>query len=709
MAAPQVAISQDFFLAFAQIPRGKQKKVNEFVSKFRTNPQSSGINYEKINDAANAQYRSVRIDQEYRGIVYKPEKGNVFLMLWVDKHDDAYDWARRHKCQVNPETGSLQLFQVEHSGTVPANEQEVEPAAVEAEPLFQLRDREFLRLGVPEENLDAVKAITTVEQLKAMKPQLPVEVFEALLFLSEGLPLDEVLEEYAVPDGPPVDVDDIETALDRSQSRRRFFVVEDERELQAMLSAPLEQWRVFLHPSQRKLVERDWNGPIRVLGGAGTGKTVVAMHRARWLVRNVLQEGERILFTTFTRNLAMDIEANLRKICSSDEMKRIEVTNVDAWVHRFLKRENLPTSIVYPGQEAYSKAWDKALSLADSGLGFSDSFYQEEWERVVLPQRIHSKQDYFRAKRIGRGVALTRKQRAAIWQVFEEMRLQLQQKGLMTVEDAVHVVLDMLQEGAVARPYRCAIVDEAQDFGMESLRLVRSLVPEDKNDLFIVGDGHQRIYGRKAALGHAGINIRGRGRKLKINYRTTEQIRKLATAVLEDVEVDDMDDSVDTSLGYRSLIEGNKPILKGFDFAQQEAEWVVKEIETLLANGQASQSICVVGRTIRETAEVEKEMARQGLESRQISRDSADNSSLTGIRLANIHRVKGLEFQVVFIVGAKKGRLPLDLSLNATEDPVELKARDLNERALFHVAATRAVHSLYITWNGDPSPYLPGD
>lgn len=708
MDALQVAISQDFFTAFANIPRGKQKKVNEFVSKFRTNPQASGINYEKINDAASAQYRSVRIDQDYRGIVYKPDKGNVYLMLWVDKHDDAYDWARRHKCEVNPLTGSLQLYEAIHSDSPIEALPAAEPAASEAlaEPLLPYRDRELLRLGVPEDRLETVKAITIPEQLDALEGKLPVEAFEALSFLAEGLGLEEVMQEYAVPDGPEVDTQDLEAALARVQSLRKFHVVEDELELQAMLEAPLEQWRVFLHPAQRKLVERDWNGPVRVLGGAGTGKTVVAMHRARWLVRHVLQKGERLLLTTFTRNLAVDIEANLRKICSPAEMEQIDVTNIDAWVYRFLKRHNQPANITYAGQDAFEQCWKRGMQLADAALDLPDSFYREEWERVILPQRVATQKAYFKASRLGRGVALSRKQRARIWPVFEEVRLQLHQQGLLTLPDAVFMAQDLLHEGAVVRPYRAAIVDETQDMGPEALQLIRGLVPEEKNDLLLVGDGHQRIYGRKASLGQCGINIMGRGHKLRINYRTTEQIRRFATAILEGVEVDDLDNGDDPATGYRSLIVGEPPILKGFERDEQERSWVADEIQRLLEDGVASQEICVVGRTAMQFKGIKAELEQRGVETSTIDREAADNARIPGVRMANMHRIKGLEFRVVFVVGVRKGVVPLENALSATRDPVEKKARDLNERALLHVAGTRAISGLYMTWFGVPSEWL---
>jgi len=710
MEQPRVALHDDLMEAFYKIPRDKQKKIGQFISKFRSNPRASGINYETIKDAANSSYRSVRIDDDYRGIVLKPERGNVYLLLWVDKHDDAYAWAQRIKVEVHPHTGTLQVYETVHT-EAPESEAPVsvgtpDPVPEPTEPLFDLRERELRRLGVPEDRLELVQSLKTSKSLDQVSHKLPVEVYEALCFLLDGSPKDEVLNVYGQPD-IQVDTGDFEAALERDTSKRRFHVVENELELHQMLEAPLDRWRVFLHPMQRALVERDWNGPVRVLGGAGTGKTVVAMHRAVWLARNRLEPGQRLLFTTFTRNLATDIEQNLKKICSEEERSRIEVTNIDAWVTRFLKREKHPVKVSYPGIGPYNDCWDKALTMMSESLDMPDSFYEEEFRQVILPQRIHSRKEYFRAKRIGRGTPLTRKHRAQIWPVFEEMRLQLHQQGLMTIEDAVFTVIDMIEEGAVVPSYEAAVVDEAQDLGTEILELIRKLVgAERQNDLMIVGDGHQRIYGRRPALSHSGINIRGRGRKLRVNYRTTEQIRRMASAILEDIEVDDLDEGVDPATDYRSLMYGADPVLKGFNTSTEEEQWVVDQIGQLLEEDYESGDICVVGRIKSEYERVGRALAERGIETLAISRDSGDDQANPGVRLANMHRVKGLEFKVVFLVGIRDGRVPLNLAMNDTADPVEKRNRDLTERALLHVAATRAAQSLYVSWSGKPSRLL---
>lgn len=222
----------------------------------------------------------------------------------------------------------------------------------------------------------------------------------------------------------------------------------------------------------------------------------------------------------------------------------------------------------------------------------------------------------------------------------------------------------------------------------------------------IVGDGHQRIYGRKSSLGKCGINIRGRGRKLRINYRTTEQIRRFATAILEGVSIDDMDDGSDTTVGYRSLVNGDIPVLKGFENEQEEAVWVVDEIERLLQQGLESQDICVVGRTISQVKTVSHELTHRSHVVHNLSRESSDDSKIPGVRLANMHRVKGLEFKVVFLVGVRDGVMPLDFALNKSDDPVEKRSAEISERALLHVAGTRAVRGLYVTWSGKPSPFI---
>ena len=722
---PKVALGDGFLQAFAAIPRAQQKAVMSFVSKFRANPRATGINYEVIRNARDSNFRSVRIDQNYRGIVLSPEQGNVYILLWVDKHDDAYAWAMRHRCQIHPNTGSLQLFEVEHEllseseetrqpASAAEHAQHVEtqsPASQDAEsskPLFNLDEATLLSLGVPQERLALVQALGSEQALEKAEARLPVEAFEALYLLAAGTSLTDVLQEYAAPKQHSVDTQDFEAALEHPATQRRFHVPEDEQELGRMLNAPLERWRVFLHPSQRQLVERDWKGPVRVLGGAGTGKTVVAMHRARWLVAHPeWPKGARLLFTTFTSNLALDIADNLRKICTPEQFQRIEVVNLDAWVSQFVKRNGYQSSIIYPGgrDKHYEQCWTQAMALVPGELGLPESFYHEEWQRVILTQQVRSRQEYFSASRVGRGVALNRRQRADIWPVFEEMREQLARGGFVTAEDAVHYALELLSKGDDKRSYHAVVVDEGQDFAAEALKLLRALVPEQPNDMFIVGDAHQRIYQRKTTLSQCGINIMGRGRKLKINYRTTELIRRYATALLEGVEIDDLDGGLDGTKDYRSLILGQAPVVQNCADLASEGQWIVQQIQQLQTEGVSLSEICIVARTNRLCSDYEQILLSAGLPTHTLSRQKTDDRAKDGVRFATMHRIKGLEFRCVMMAGINEGVVPLRVAMQASQDVVEQRLTDLNERALFHVAATRAVRYLYISSHGVPSQY----
>lgn len=704
-----VAISNDFFKCFAKLPRAQQGNVMNFVSRFQSDPRGSGINYEKIRDARDPNMRSVRIDQRYRGIVLKPKQGNVFMLLWVDNHDHAYDWARRHHCNINPETGTLQIYAVTTEESVEEEDAHQESAVSEKKPpslpsFESLKDRELVRLGVPEEQTPLVRSIHDESDLDAVESQLPQEAYEGLFFILAGSSYEQVIADRESATENEVDVDDFQAALERVSSQASFMIVEDELELQEMLNAPLQQWRVFLHPSQRKMAYGIKNGAVRVLGGAGTGKTVVAMHRAKWLAENVVADGEKILFTTFTRNLAQDIEGNLKSICDEKALSKIEVINLDRWVDRFLKRNNYDYSITY-NTNAY---WDAAISMAPAELKLPDAFYREEWGRVIQPQSITTVDQYKRATRVGRGTRLNRMQRVQIWSVFEEYRLLLEQEKRCEVDDAYRDAAALLRGGAKnTGVYASVIVDEAQDMGTQAFNLIRQIVPEGANDIFIVGDGHQRIYGRnKVVLSHCGINIRGRARKLKINYRTTDEIRKWAVNLLEGLSVDDLDGGEDDQQGYKSLLHGDLPQSEHFDTADEQASFLGHFLLERQKQEMFLHDICIVARTKRERNDIGLRLQKMDIPVYLLEKEGSDMDHPGMVRLATMHRVKGLEFEEMVLASLNEGLVPLRVAIDSAGDPVEMRQVDLEERALLYVAMTRSKRSVLLLSYGACSPYL---
>ncbi|WP_297729212.1 UvrD-helicase domain-containing protein, partial [Limnohabitans sp. Rim8] len=608
---PKVALSQDFLLNLSKLPSGVQSRVMKWAILFQSNPKSPSINYENIHAATDANMKSVRIDGDWRGIVFKPDRGDVYVLLHVNKHDEAYRWAERRKLIINPVTGAMQMIQVEEAAALAESLVESksklsdEPAASLADkskPYAEgVSDHDLMALGVPPDLLGRIKVLRSEVELDSLQSELPVEAYEALFLLAAGDTVEQILNARETRVDRQIDTANFDAALQTPESQSRFVVVDDEA-MVAIMNAPLAQWRVFLHPTQHKLASGDRSGPVRVLGGAGTGKTVVAMHRTKWLAENRTLGKQKVLFTTFTKNLAQDIEDNLKTLCSKATLEKIEVRNLDSWVHGFMRSRKLEHRIVY-GRKADGalQAWQAAMTVKDGSLDLPESFYEEELEQVVLAHGVTTKDEYRAVRRTGRGVVLSRAKRDAVWPVFEEYRGQLASRKLKEVDDAYRDVATLLDGeisvGKVPANYSAIVIDETQDLGPQALRLLRAMISRNPNDLFFVGDGHQRIYTRnRAAMSKCGIDIRGRSKKLYLNYRTTDEIRKQAVAVLEGCEIDDLDDGHDETKRYKSLSHG--PVPQVIDVptneeAMSKAMDLVKEWATQ-DGADTGASVCVI-------------------------------------------------------------------------------------------------------------------
>lgn len=441
-----------------------------------------------------------------------------------------------------------------------------------------------------------------------------------------------------------------------------------------------------------------------MLGGAGTGKTVVAMHRAKWLVKNRFTDpNDRILFTTFTRNLTVDIEANLKSICAPELMRRIRVVNLDAWVTEFLRQEGVETRVVYNAETQ----WRQAYTIAPVEFGLPLSFYQEEWQAVVLDQGCQTLRDYLVARRTGRGTRLSRQQRQAIWCVFEEYRNLLRQ-GLREPDDAMRDAAQIIAtKGTAALPFRSVIVDEAQDMSEAAFTLLRAIAGVPKpNDLFIVGDPHQRIYSKVVTLSRCGIDIRGRSRKLRLNYRTTDEIRRWATNILEGMSVDDLDGGTDSLKVYRSLMHGDTPIVKGFSRFEDELTYLKQVLTNIQVAEQNLSGVCLVFRTNALLDQYETALKSMEFSVKRIRRNQPDNLLESGARLRTMHRVKGLQFNYVLLPALSADVLPLKVGLDSCADDTSQSRFVDGERCLLHIAATRAKKQVLVTYCGQPSPLL---
>lgn len=696
---PKVALSQDFLLQLSKLPSSVHSKVMKWAIQFQSDPTSPGINYENIQAARDPNLKSVRLDRDWRGIVFKPSSGDVYVLLYVDHHDAAYRWAENRKLAINPVTGAMQMVVFEqatesipaeaaageaaYSTAPPAPASPAADVSEEAPPLFgPLEDQQLLSLGVPQELIPEVRALRTDTDLDALQSRLPLEGYEGLFLVAAGDTVNQVLQSRETRVDRQINTDDFATAIATPESQSRFVVVDDDEAMLAILNAPLAQWRVFLHPTQTKLASGDRSGPVRVLGGAGTGKTVLAMHRAKWLADNRTPDGKKVLFTTFTRNLAGDIEQNLKTLCSPTTMARIEVKNLDAWVHGFMRSRKLEHRIVYDRrQDGAQQAWQAALAVRDTRLDLPENFYDAELEQVILAQGITTREQYRVARRTGRASVLSRSMRDAVWPVFEEYRGQLSSRNLKEVDDAYREVADLLAASEAGRPnYSAIVVDETQDFGPQALRLIRALIAAAPNDLFFVGDGHQRIYRRhRAAMSKCGIDIRGRARKLYLNYRTTDEIRRQAVALLENCEIDDLDEGHDETKRYKSLSHGPAPrVIEVAGLEQACAELIAFLRQSRDESGHLP-AICVVAAGEKTREALAMQVQNAGFTAVTITAQSNHADARDVVHFATMHRAKGLEFDAVAVVapGSFFG------DPEATAD----------QRRLLYVALTRAKRS----------------
>lgn len=700
-----VAISSDFLESFAKLPRKVQLKTNSFIVKFKNDPLSNGINYEKIN-SADKNLCSVRIDNTYRGVVMHQKDEGVYLLLWVDHHDEAYDWARRRKVAVNPKTGVLQVYEAVDAGTF---EQPKQSGIFD-----DVADGELVELGVPAELVDFVRSLTDIYQFTDSKSILPADAYENLAWLQNGIPVSEVLElvRDTAEDVAADEDESVGSALVRPDSLRSFMVIEGEDELFQILSAPLEKWRVFLHPSQRRLVKRRYNGSARVLGSAGTGKTVVAMHRAKHLSacaqeRLLLPERrQRVLFTTFGSTLAADIATNMQKICTKDELRKMDIVNLDSWVSRFLRENGMDFRIEYE-ESVLQNIWREVISDSGTTLSFEPSFYADEWAQVILAQDINDLASYAHAKRACRGVRLNRKRRLDVWDVTEEYRKKIKSLRLRDVDFAMNECVRLVERAYPDGMYDHVIVDEGQDFSAPAFRLIRALAgPERKDDIFIVGDAHQRIYRRKSVLSQCGIKIVGRSSILRINYRTTEEIRRRAVAILEGVGFDDLDGGSDDDPGAQSLLHGKDPEVIGFNKENDEPAYVASEIRNLAKSNVDLRDVCIVARTRKLLSSYAHYLQKEEIPVCELKPRKPDDRKVEGVRLASMHRVKGLEFDHVFIVDASEGVLPPRAVFRNAEREDAVDELIQREKCLLYVAMTRAKKSTTITYAGKKSKIL---
>ncbi|WP_374776512.1 DEAD/DEAH box helicase [Streptomyces sp. NBC_01310] len=714
---PQLALSASFWEEYEQLEKPVRAGVRKAMAKFQKLTAAElhadkGLHLESVENARDPRMRTIRITAYWRGVVLAPDDGgSTFLLVNVVQHDRAYGWAAKRLFSVNSATRGLEVRNVEAiEQIVPLLEQVAEQAPRR---LFDEHSDTVLRhLGIDDALLPAVRSLTDKAQLEAFIPVFPEDQCEVLLYLAEGATPEEVwtviVSQRRPADDVPLDLRDVSAAIANTTSR--IVVVSRPDDLERMLTEPFAAWRVFLHPSQRRIAYREsYSGPVQVTGGPGTGKTVVALHRVKHLLASAEQASSPpVLLTTYTTALASILRENLAVLLDDPAaLAQVQVGTVNSLAAKVLREHagRVPAAIDDHDERARWRGIAKQL-----GLPWTGEFLMQEYRHVILAQDIRTEAEYVAADRRGRGSSLPPARRPLVWRAVSDFVQQLDAEGrsthLLLCAEAARVLRERSQGPGL---YRHLVVDEAQDLHPAQWRLLRAAVPEGPDDIFLTGDPHQRIYDSRVSFAALGIAVVGRSFRLRVNYRNTEEILRWSRGVLSGQTVEDLSgDGADGGLaGYVSLLHGARPGVLGHLSEEAELTGLVECVRQWLAMDVSAAEIAVCTRFHQLGAKAQGRLRAAGIEA-VLLRD-APGPDAPGVRIATMHAMKGLEFRCVVVLGATQSTLPLLTAVTpAAADPVQHAADMLAERCLLFVACTRAREGLSVSWSGAPSPFLAG-
>ncbi|WP_100444504.1 UvrD-helicase domain-containing protein [Glycomyces xiaoerkulensis] len=694
-----------------RLDRGVRTRFEDFQSKFCWNMHTPGLRLKPLK--GHKGLWSARITDDYRAVMCRI--GNAhFALIAVLHRSEVYERIEeRYDMAVNRVTGALEV--VDHSdvqAAVSDAKRPVEaaaPAAPKPRPdtprpgLFDpFSDKELLDLGIAEPLMPSVREIRTDQQLLDFIGVAPRLTAEILFALNDGQSLQQVEELVTAPvkADEPIDTDDLQTAIERPAS----MVTSSDKAVSAMLERGFEAWRVWPHPAQRKIIDRTFKGPARVSGGPGTGKTVVALHRAARLAKDLDPSQGRLLFTTFTKNLAADLDSKLTLLLDDGERKPTDVEHLDRVVYRLAVESGRKLGKLLG--EAELERWWEELCLEQGETEFDAQFLYREWTEVICAQLLISRTEYFKARRVKRPRRLGREQRARIWELVERFNARLAEAEAWCwpqLRASVAIAEENRSSGGAHR-YRHIVIDEAQDLTPAHWRLLRALAPEAPDDLFIAGDPFQRIYGQPVTLGRLGVNIVGRSTRLTLNYRTTREILRSALAIEADAVADDLDGDRDSLAGYRSVMSGERPAFRPQANAEAELAEIVRQVRAWTAeNPPGAVAVAVPSRRMVE--QIVERLNSEGVGAGALSKERQLGEDI--VHVGTMHRLKGLEYRYMLISGIGAQYFPSDrIKKLADTDPQRYELELDKVRNLLFVATTRARDEVVFTWTGEPSPLL---
>lgn len=671
--------------ALGRLSHHEQKQVKITTVDLMIDPKGSGLSLERLTRAGSDNIWSARVSRDLRIIMRRDGEDN--LLAYVGHHDEAYAWAERRKIVPHERTGAMQIVELveQREEVAPpvftdrSGERQERTWAIQ--PFWALTDDQMLDVGVPRDWLDPVRAMAQ-EEVESLFDRLPAEAAEALYDFATGGKLEDHI---------PKPVEPGENPFTHPDAQRRFRILDNVEELQAALDAPFEKWAIFLHPVQRELVTRDVSGPTRVTGSAGTGKTIVALHRAVHLAN--AREDARILLTTFTKELAGSLAAKVELLTQMQSELRARVTvrpieqaAVEIYTAQFGQ----------PNRATSSQIRNLISEAQKAGLGgdLTTAFLFEEWTELVDAWGVTDAESYATIPRIGRRTRLGPRQREAAWAVFDAVRHSLDRRGLVTWAMLYDRLTEWLRSGGKL-PFDHVVVDEAQDLTVAQVRFLAETGKGRQDALFLAGDIGQRIFRLPFSWAKLGLDIRGRSHSLKVNYRTSHQIRTVADRLLPP-SITDMDGVEDGRRGTVSVFDGPAPDIRLFKDEKAEIAAVAAWLGRCKDEGFKSSAIGVLVRSEGQLSRAREAVKASGDDPR------ADN----GIRVAVMHDAKGLEFRAVVVMACDEDALPDPVRLSSIGDISELETAFETERHLLYVACTRARDRLFVSGVEPGSEFL---
>ncbi|WGJ16368.1 UvrD-helicase domain-containing protein [Methylocapsa sp. D3K7] len=686
-------IADTFTDSLARLTGDEQKVVKTTAFDLQLNPASPGLSFHKLVKAKDKKFWSVRASSDIRLIVHRSDAS--LLLCYVGHHDDAYDWAERRKLETHPKTGAAQLVEIRETVKeifVPVFVQtEVASAPQPSHPksciFADMSDDELLGYGVPVEWLSDIK-MASEDTLLALTDHLPGEAAEALLELATGG--KPRAPQPAAPATSP---------FDHPDAQRRFRVMANVDELQRALDFPWEKWTVFLHPEQRQLVERDYTGPARVSGSAGTGKTIVALHRAAHLART--NPDARVLLTTFSDALANALQTKLNRLLGNEPRlaERIDVHSLNAIGLRLYKAHIGQPTIA--GDEVVHELIRKAASAVDEHK-FGLHFLITEWEQVVDAWQLDDWEAYRDVVRLGRKTRIPEPQRKMLWSIFERVRVGLKAQKLMTYAQLFSSLATSITNNKNT-VFDFIVVDEAQDVSVAHMRFFAALGKGRLNALFFAGDIGQRIFQQPFSWKALGVDIRGRSRTLRVNYRTSHQIRTQADRLLGPA-VCDVDGNKEDRSDTVSVFNGPAPTIHALKSESEETSLVANWIKN---HGKGGLLPHEFGIFVRSAAQLDR--ARAAVMASGLSFKILDDRVETAnghVSICTMHLAKGLEFRAVVVMACDDEIIPLQERIETVGDNADLQEVYETERHLLYVACTRARDFLLVTSVEPASEFL---